>query len=195
MDNGSWINWNNIAMGENWHWDFVHNDSNPTQATTFSLTAATHTLCVAYREDDTRPGRPGGHQQRLLRSAERHHRRAGCHPVGRHHRRLAGPAGGVDDSAGRHQYTVEVRTGFDQEAPWVPLAAVTGHTFTNTGLTEFEVYCYRVIANGPTGSSLPSDNPRAATPTSANSRSASAMRCRSPRPCTSSPPTGATASR
>lgn len=46
MDGGSWISWNNIAPGStSWTWDDVQS---------YSLSAGSHTLTVAYREDGTR---------------------------------------------------------------------------------------------------------------------------------------------
>jgi hypothetical protein len=158
MDNGSWIKWNEIALGANWHWDFVHNDVTPTQPSTFSLATGNHTLCVAYREDDTRL------DLLVVTSDTAFDPRAA----------ITGPpqsseAVSIADGVlalrvewmtvrGATSYTVERRVGFDPEAPWVPQAATTGHTFTQTGLTDLEVYCYRVIATGPTGSSPPTEN-------------------------------------
>ena len=52
MDNGAWINWNNIKPGSAWHWDFVHTSGAPTQPINFSFAEQTaHVLCVAHRED------------------------------------------------------------------------------------------------------------------------------------------------
>src|SRR5688572_2741353 len=59
---------------------------------------------------------------------------------------------------GATTYTIERRVGFDPEAPWQVQAATTGHTFTQSGLTDLETYCYRIIATGPTGSSPPTQN-------------------------------------
>jgi hypothetical protein len=158
MDNGSWINWNNIAPGANWHWDFVHNDSNPSQPSTFSLTAAAHTLCIAYREDDARldvlaVSNDGTFDPRSAISGAPQPTQAVGITGGNLSQRVEWMT-----VLGATSYTVQRRTGFDQEGPWVVQAALTGHTFTATGLTENEVYCYRVIANGPTGSSLPNAN-------------------------------------
>jgi hypothetical protein len=54
MDGGSWINWNQIALGGAWHWDHVHSNSTPTQPAIFPLASGDHNLCVAYREDGTK---------------------------------------------------------------------------------------------------------------------------------------------
>lgn len=160
MDGGSWIKWNEIALGENWHWDFVHNDTTPTQATTFSLSAAAHTLCVAYREDDTRL------DVLVVTSDNAFDPRATI--TGAPQAPLSvGIATGVLTNRvewmtvlGATSYTVERRDGFDIEAAWVVQASgITGHTFTQSGLTEFDHHCYRVIATGPTGTSIASDNP------------------------------------
>jgi len=158
MDSGAWIKWNEVALGENWHWDFVHNDVTPTQPSTFSLTTGDHTLCVAYREDDTRL------DVLVVTSDAAFDPRAA----------ITGPPQSTEVVSiasgllalrvewmtvqGATSYTVERRVGFNPESPWIPQAALTGHTFTQSGLTEFETYCYRIIANGPTGSSPPTAN-------------------------------------
>jgi hypothetical protein len=54
LDGGSWIKWNNIALGSAWHWDEVHNSDSGGQVVTFALAAGSHTLSIAYREDGTR---------------------------------------------------------------------------------------------------------------------------------------------
>jgi hypothetical protein len=54
MDGGPWINWNNIPVGADWHWDDVHNAAAGNALVTFTLGAGSHTLTVAYREDGAR---------------------------------------------------------------------------------------------------------------------------------------------
>jgi hypothetical protein len=54
IDSGTWQRWNGIPLGTAYHWDDVHNDLTGGAATIFSLTAGTHTLEFAYREDGTR---------------------------------------------------------------------------------------------------------------------------------------------
>src|SRR5262245_4460259 len=54
MDGGAWIRWNQIALGSTWHWDHVHDNATPTQASQFVLAAGDHTACVAYREAGTK---------------------------------------------------------------------------------------------------------------------------------------------
>ena len=54
MDDGNWIKWNEIAQGADWHWDELHNADRANAVVTFNLSATTHTLAVAYREDGTR---------------------------------------------------------------------------------------------------------------------------------------------
>jgi aryl-phospho-beta-D-glucosidase BglC (GH1 family) len=44
MDGGSWFNWNNITSSSSWTWD---------DCQSYSLSAGSHTLTVAYREDGT----------------------------------------------------------------------------------------------------------------------------------------------
>ena len=43
MDNGSWVTWNSIPASSSWRWDKF--------TSTYSLSAGSHTLYVAYRED------------------------------------------------------------------------------------------------------------------------------------------------
>ncbi len=42
VDNGSWLNWNNITPSTTWVWDDVN---------AYNLTAGSHTITIAYRED------------------------------------------------------------------------------------------------------------------------------------------------
>jgi hypothetical protein len=51
VDNGSWINWNDIGPTSSWQWERVTNDADSDSVVTFSLSMGTHTLTVAYRED------------------------------------------------------------------------------------------------------------------------------------------------
>ncbi len=53
MDSGSWVKWNNIAIGSSWHWDQVHNADNGNQVVSFNLSSGNHTLTIGYREDGT----------------------------------------------------------------------------------------------------------------------------------------------
>jgi subtilisin family serine protease len=56
IDSGTWQRWNGIAIGGTYHWDDVHHDlaGSPPPATIFPLTAGTHILEFAYREDGGR---------------------------------------------------------------------------------------------------------------------------------------------
>jgi hypothetical protein len=54
MDNGSPIKWNEIPLGSSWHWGLVRPDAASNPPSTFNLSAGTHTLKIAYREDGTR---------------------------------------------------------------------------------------------------------------------------------------------
>jgi glucuronoarabinoxylan endo-1,4-beta-xylanase len=49
MDDGAWVMWNNISGGANFVWDYVLNSDN----NSYNLTAGSHTLTFAYREDGT----------------------------------------------------------------------------------------------------------------------------------------------
>jgi hypothetical protein len=160
MDNGSWIKWNEIALGADWHWDFVHDDVANTTPITFSLTAASHTLCVAYREDDTRL------DVLVVTSDTSFDPRSAVTGAPAAPLVVNLSQGNLTNrvewmtSLGATSYTVERRVSFDLEAPWLQQATgITGHTFTQDGLTDNELYCYRVIATGPGGTSAPSDNP------------------------------------
>jgi hypothetical protein len=53
LDGGPWLNWNDIAQGNSWHWDQVRNDA-AVGPPTFDLSAGPHTLTIAYREDGAR---------------------------------------------------------------------------------------------------------------------------------------------
>ncbi len=53
MDGGAWIRWNNIASGSSWHWDEVHDADNGNAVMSYNLSAGSHTLTIAYREDGT----------------------------------------------------------------------------------------------------------------------------------------------
>ncbi len=54
VDSGSWVNWNNIPLGASWHWDDVHNAAASNAVVNYSLTAGSHTVTFAYREDGTK---------------------------------------------------------------------------------------------------------------------------------------------
>jgi hypothetical protein len=54
MDAGPWTNWNNIPVGSTWHWDDLHNGAAGNSLVTYGLSAGTHTLTIAYREDGAR---------------------------------------------------------------------------------------------------------------------------------------------
>ncbi len=53
MDGGSCAIWNGIPTASSWQWDDVHNSHDNTQTVTYSLSAGTHTLTIAFREDGT----------------------------------------------------------------------------------------------------------------------------------------------
>ncbi|NBB80019.1 MAG: hypothetical protein GVY36_11345 [Verrucomicrobia bacterium] len=54
MDGGTGIKFNAIAPGSAWHWDQVHDNNSGNTPVTWNLSAGTHTLRVAYREDGTK---------------------------------------------------------------------------------------------------------------------------------------------
>ncbi len=166
MDSGSWIKWNEVALGENWHWDFVHDDVNNTQPITFSLSAGAHTLCVAYREDDTRL------DVLVVTDDTAFDPRTGITGAPQPAQVVTMAEG---DLAWRVEWmTVLGATSYAVERQqdgggWIQQAtSLTGHTFTQSGLTDSSTYCYRVIATGPTGSSAPSEGPCRFTSTGAS---------------------------
>lgn len=54
VDNGPWIKWRGIAHGREWHWDLVHDWDQESRTVLFELSAGTHFIDIAYREDDTK---------------------------------------------------------------------------------------------------------------------------------------------
>ena len=48
-----WVRFNGIQAGDAWHWDVVHSDDDNQQEVEFTLSAGTHTLEIARREDGT----------------------------------------------------------------------------------------------------------------------------------------------
>ena len=48
-----WVRFNGISDGDAWHWDVVHSDDDNQQEVEFTLSAGTHTLEIARREDGT----------------------------------------------------------------------------------------------------------------------------------------------
>ena len=54
VDDGAWVDWNDITAGGAWHWAPVTNDANGDAAVLTTLAAGAHTLTVAYREDGAR---------------------------------------------------------------------------------------------------------------------------------------------
>ncbi len=51
MDGGSWIQFNNISLGTDWHWDSVHDSGNLQEQVFFLLGEGSHTLDIAFRDD------------------------------------------------------------------------------------------------------------------------------------------------
>jgi hypothetical protein len=54
VDGGSWINWNDIAPGNAWHWANVESDAAGNAPVLVNLAAGAHTITFAYREDGAR---------------------------------------------------------------------------------------------------------------------------------------------
>jgi hypothetical protein len=53
MDQGAWIQWNNIPPNTNWAWDDVHDTAMADMTVTFMLSQGMHTFSVTYREQNT----------------------------------------------------------------------------------------------------------------------------------------------
>ena len=51
VDGGDWYQWNNLALGAEWHWDDVHDSAAMDALVEFDLTAGQHTINVAWREE------------------------------------------------------------------------------------------------------------------------------------------------
>jgi hypothetical protein len=157
MDNGSWINWNNIAPGANWHWDFVHNESSPSTPILFSLAPGAHTFCVAYREDDTRL------DLLVVTNDASFNPNAAISGAPQPPRTLRVFDGNLTllvtwmTVLGATSYTLERSD--DGGQSWFQVATgITGHTATQTDTVPFgSSFRYRVSAQGPTGNSGPGD--------------------------------------
>jgi hypothetical protein len=149
----SWINWNEIKLGSGWHWDFIHNDSQNNVPIAFTLDAGDHRLCIGYREDGTK-------LDTLVVSNEN------FDPT----RSISEPPAASDEVevvGGRAAMLVAWRTvqgatsynlqrRADGSTAWVTRAtSLTGHSFVDSNVNA-GFWCYRVIARGPTGSSVPS---------------------------------------
>ena len=146
---GTWLAWNQIALGTSWHWDFVHANGAPTQPVVFPLDADTfHELCIAYREDGTR-------LDRLILTDDPQFKPtapiAGA-PVGPMLRAVMGKTTALvtwPNVLGATSYAVLRSSGgaFSTRA-----SGLAGHSFQDTGLATGTSYCYVVKATGPTGS-------------------------------------------
>jgi hypothetical protein len=53
MDQGAWIQWNNMTPNTNWAWDDVHDTAMMDMTRTFMLSQGMHTFSVTYREQNT----------------------------------------------------------------------------------------------------------------------------------------------
>ena len=51
MDDGEWTLWNSIPVGNDWHWDDIHNSNAGGDAIVYQLDAGKHTLSLCFRED------------------------------------------------------------------------------------------------------------------------------------------------
>ncbi len=46
-----WVRWNDIELGQGWHWDVVHSSDDGDEIVEFTMAPGTYTLEFAYRED------------------------------------------------------------------------------------------------------------------------------------------------
>jgi len=46
-----WVRWNDIELGQDWHWDEVHSSDDGNEIVEFTMAPGTYTLEFAYRED------------------------------------------------------------------------------------------------------------------------------------------------
>jgi len=156
MDGGSFIKWNNIAPGADWHWDFVHTESATSTPSTFSLSSGDHTFCVAYREDDTRldvmvvTNDTSFNPNAAITGA----------PETPAAVRFVHGNNAIQVSwrtiLGATSYTLERSD--DNDTTWHTIASgLTGHVFTDTATTDVQLR-YRVTASGPTGTSGTGEN-------------------------------------
>jgi hypothetical protein len=53
LDAGTWLQWNNITPGADWHWEPVHDTDAMDAVKLYDLKAGQHTLNFAYRESGT----------------------------------------------------------------------------------------------------------------------------------------------
>ena len=54
IDGGTWRVWDGIELGKSWHWADVHTTATSGQTLLLNLSAGSHTLDIAYREDGAR---------------------------------------------------------------------------------------------------------------------------------------------
>ena len=147
MDNGSTINWNQIPLTNQWIWDDVHANANPSQAIQFNLSSGSHRLCVGYREDGTLldgllitsnssfdPRLPAPNSPPM--------------PAGTN---IFGGGGRIvfnwGVSPGASTYTVQRRIGFGGTVTTLPSVNAAFHRRTESNLSQSQTYCYRVRAN------------------------------------------------
>jgi len=45
------VRWNDIELGQDWHWDEVHSSDDGNETLEFTMAPGTYTLEFAYRED------------------------------------------------------------------------------------------------------------------------------------------------
>jgi hypothetical protein len=145
-----WIRWNDIPLGNAWHWALVVADGS-SSPTSVSLAAGDYQLQVAYRED-------GARLDALVVTSDSSFN-PGATPTAAPSPPQLVEALGTDLTAavqwnvvaGAKSYIVE-RGDFDVE--FVPVATTTGHRYAEA--RQIGAGCYRVRAVGLLGTSAPS---------------------------------------
>jgi hypothetical protein len=54
VDDESWVKWNDIPLGTNWHTAYVHDYDNANTMVEYGLSTGAHTVTIAYREGGTK---------------------------------------------------------------------------------------------------------------------------------------------
>jgi hypothetical protein len=156
VNGGSWINWNQIALGSSWHWDHVHDNATPTTAATFSLTAGPQTVCIAYREDGTKldllvvTDDTGFNPTPTL---------SGAPATPQNLAIIEGNGRNVlawQLSLGATSYTIQKQVSADPPSFTTLASGVNGHSYYHD-TTQGGVVCYRIVAVASTGSSAPTE--------------------------------------
>ncbi|MDX2022679.1 MAG: hypothetical protein SF187_20760 [Deltaproteobacteria bacterium] len=151
MDGGAWVRWMDIALGADWHWDFVHDNINGAKpAVQFALSQGTHVFEVSSRESNTKL------DLMVFTDDANFSPTAAVSPA-----EAPKSLGFIDArwdanqifwtyARGATSYRIERRLGFS--GAFNVLGTATDFTFVDFA-SAYEVYCYRVVSlrNGVAG--------------------------------------------